>query len=437
MNLNFKYLVKVSFLSVFAVSLFSCSSDDSSGDPDIVDPDPSSLRPYHLVLGSSSTGNSATYTQGVTVEQLIDPAVTFSFEGFGFEVPSTRTARVYTSDDGETLFNLNYGGGAVAKYDYESGQNYGLVSNTDIQAVMGTAYPRWTKIDENFAVLQNVITDHVYSDEEGTVYERTSAMVTLALMDLRTMTVVENNTFEFPWNEEEASEGVFVFRIDAPVLSNGKLYYGAAKRVYNPLTAENESLVYEDIETLVVDYPSLNNETTIRTSVDGVAGSTNGYRTPVAHMDEKNDTYQLVTSGDASIVKISNGSYDEAYGSFNIKEILGHNAEANTGWFYVGNGIGYVPVLNTDLGESASSYWDVVRVDVYNKTAVKMNIPLDLWLRQYQWASVIEGKLFMALAPLGGEGNVYIFDPTSTDATGYEVGAKLKTGTDASYIGLF
>src|SRR5690606_16378603 len=214
------------------------------------------------------------------------------------------------------------------------------------------------------------------------------------LVNLSTMTIVENTSFEFPWNQTEAAQGIYVSRIDAPVVSNGKLYYGAAKSVYDPITAERGTMVYEDVETLVVDYPSLKNPTTLRTQVGGVAGSTNGYRTPVAHIDENGDTYQLVTSGDVSILKISNGAYDTSYGKFDIKSLLGYNGQANTGWFYAGNGIGYIPVLNTDEGDSASSNWGIVRVNLYTKTAVKMNVPLSLWLRQYQWASVIEGKLY-------------------------------------------
>ncbi|MFI1771245.1 hypothetical protein [Thalassobellus citreus] len=435
MNFNFKNFLKLACITALIITTFSCDTNDDDT-PEI--PDASTLRSYHLVVGSSSTGNSATYTQGATVEELNDPNTTFTFKNYGFEVPSTRTSRVYSSNDGKTLFNLNYGGGEISKYDYTSGQNYSLSLTTDIQTVMGTAYPRWTKIDENYAMLHAVATENLYDDPSAAspIYKRTKATITMALVNLQTMSVIENTSFEFPLSETEAAKGIYVSRIDAPVVTNGKLYYGVAKSIYDPLTDARGTMVYENVETLVIDYPSLENPATLISTL--AEGPTNGYRTPVAHKDENGDTYQLVTSGDVSMLKISNGAYDTSYGKFNIKSLLGHNAEANTGWFYVGNGIGYIPVLNTDEGDSASSNWDIVRVDLYNKTAVTMNIPIDLWLRQYQWASVIEGKLYMALASLGGEGHVYIFDPTSTSVDGYTKGAKLETGTtDASYIGLF
>lgn len=433
MNKILNKILNLSLVSATLLVLASCSNDDGNT-PET--PDPSASRPYHLVLGQGSTGESATYTQGVTVEEMKDPNKTFSFAGFGFEVPSTRTARVYASNDGLTLYNLNYGGGAVTKFSYKGGQNYTQLLNTDVQAVMGTTNPRWTKIDDKYAMLQHVITEKKY-DETGLVYQRTATTVKLARVNLETMSIVENATFEFPWNETEAARGVYVSRIDAPVIANGKLYYGAAKSKHNPLTGASATMEYQDAETLVVDYPSLGNPTTIRTDVNGVAGSTNGYRTPVAHKDENGDILQLVTSGDATIIKIKNGTYDTSYSSFNIADALGYNAQANTGWFYAGNGIGYVPVLNTDLGNSASSNWDLIRVDLINKTAVKLNIPVAMWLRQYQWASVIEGKVYMAITTLGGEGNIYIFDPSSTSANGFTVGAKLQTGVDAFYLGIY
>ncbi|MFV0530058.1 MAG: hypothetical protein ACK5MD_01290 [Flavobacteriales bacterium] len=432
MIFNLKNFLKFSFVSALTITAVSCSNDDSNGGGG--GSSNSAYRPYHLVLGQSSTGSSKTYTQGITVEDMMDSNKTFSFTNYGFEVPSTRTARVYTSDDGRTLYNLNYGGGDIAKYNYASGQDYSRELNTDVQAVMGTANPRWTKINSQYAVLQAVAPENLYQDASQTVYQRTKSTIRLALVDLNTMTVIQNSMFEYPYDLTEATEGIYVSRIDAPVEANGKLYYGVMKRKYDPLTASNGTVVYDKVETLVVDYPSLENPSIITNT--NAAGSSNGYRTPVAHKDENSDTYQLVTSGDATILKISNGAYDTSY-SFNISSLLPFNAEANTGWFYVGNGIGYVPVLNTDNGNSASSNWHLIRVDVYNKTAVQMNIPFNMWLRMYQWASVIDGKLFMALTPLGGDGNIYIFDPANDSANGYSVGASLQTGADAFYLGIF
>lgn len=433
MNKNFKKILNLSLVSATILAFSSCSNDDGNT-PET--PDPSSSRPYHLVLGAGSTDESATYTQGVTVEEMQNPNKTFSFNSYGFEVPSTRTARVYASNDGLTLYNLNYGGGAVTKFSYKGGQNYSQLLNTDVQAVMGTANPRWTKIEDKYAMLQHVITEKKY-DVSGLVYQRTATTVKLARVNLETMSIVENATFEFPWNATEAAKGIYVSRIDAPVIANGKLYYGVAKSKHNPLDGSTATMTYEDIETLVVDYPSLGNPSSIRTDVNSVAGSTNGYRTPVAHKDENGDIFQLVTSNNATITKIKNGVYDTTYGTFNIASILGYNAQANTGWFYAGNGIGYVPVLNTDLGNNASSNWNLIRVDLNKKTAVKLDIPVAMWLRQYQWASIIEGKVYMAITELGGKGNIYIFDPASTSANGFTVGAKLETGIDAFYLGIY
>lgn len=433
MNKNFKKILNLSLVSATILAFSSCSNDDGNT-PET--PDPSSSRPYHLVLGAGSTDESATYTQGVTVEEMQNPNKTFSFNSYGFEVPSTRTARVYASNDGLTLYNLNYGGGAVTKFSYKGGQNYSQLLNTDVQAVMGTANPRWTKIEDKYAMLQHVITEKKY-DVTGLIYKKTVTTVKLARVNLETMSVVENATFEFPSNETEAAKGIYVSRIDAPVIANGKLYYGVAKSKHNPLDGSTATMTYEDIETLVVDYPSLGNPSSIRTNVNSVAGSTNGYRTPVAHKDENGDIFQLVTSNNATITKIKNGVYDTTYGTFNIATILGYNAQANTGWFYAGNGIGYVPVLNTDLGNNASSNWNLIRVDLNKKTAVKLDIPVAMWLRQYQWASIIEGKVYMAITELGGKGNIYIFDPASTSANGFTVGAKLETGIDAFYLGIY
>lgn len=410
---------------ILGVTLTSCKKDKEE---DIVIPE-SAFRPYHIVMGQGSTGESLTFSQGVTVEQMKDENHIISFNNFGFEVPSVRTARIYTSDDGNTLYNLNYGGGEVAKYRYDGGQKYTKLLTTSVQAAIGTANPRWTKIDDNTAVLHHVVLNHSYTTDS--VYQTTTATIKLAVVNLAAMSL--GSVRSFPVNMD--ADGGFIYRIDAPVLQNGKLIYGCGKRKMNTTTNTAVSFDGTDVMSLVVDFPSLENERIIRTNVGGVTGNTNGYRTPVAHRLDNGDVYQVSTSEGLSILKITDNEYDSSY-EFKLDELLGHSCRTN-GWFYVANGIGYVPVLNADAGSPSSANWDIVRIDIFNRTAIKMNLGQSFWLQQYQWASVIEGKLYMSITPLGGEGRVYIFDPQNATPDGFVQGAKLQTGTDAFYLGIF
>ena len=138
------------------------------------------------------------------------------------------------------------------------------------------------------------------------------------------------------------------------------------------------------------------------------------------------------------MLKISNGDYDNSY-VMDLSALLGVEIGSN-GWFYVGNGIGYLPYYDKALGNSAAAgAWSVARIDLYNKSVVKLNVPQNLWLQQYQYSITGEdGKFYMALAPVTGEGHIYMFDPTSTSADGFEKGATLPAlDSDCTYIGIF
>ncbi|HLU86772.1 MAG TPA: hypothetical protein VKZ44_03385 [Taishania sp.] len=410
-------------LALGLVALTSCKKDKT---PDEELP-ASAYRPYHIVMGQGSTGESLTFSQGITVEQMRDESYTVSFNNYGFEIPSVRTARMYTSSDGKTLYNLNYGGGEVAKFRYDGGQKYTQLLTTSVQAAIGTANPRWTKISDEYAVLHHVVLNHSYTPDS--VYQSTTSTIKLAIVNLASMSLGTVRSFTLPMD----ADGGFVFRIDAPVLQNGKLIYGCGKQKMNTTTNTAASHIGNDVMSLVVDFPSLENEQYIRTTI--AKGNTNGYRTPVAHKIENGDVYQVSTSKGLNILKLVNDQYDESY-NFKLDDILGYACQTN-GWFYVGNGIGYIPVLNVDAGAASSANWDIVRVDIFNQTAVKMNLGQSFWLQQYQWASVIEGKLYMAITPLGGQGRIYIFDPQDATPNGFTKGAKLQTGTDAFYLGIF
>lgn len=409
------------------LSLAACSSDE----PNVPQVPENKGTLYNVVLSTSTTGNTETYVQAVDAEGISKGEL--SFTNYGFEVPSTRTARVYASTDGKTLYNLNYGGGTVAKFSVMGGQDYIKTHETNVAVMVGTEYPRWTKINDEKALVHNVKNKNIFSDESsGSGYLYTEAKATLVDVNLSDLALGNSTTFDVPLLETDLKEKFYVSRIDAPVIANGKAYYGVMKSKVNPDKPDEKlkNLVYP-ATTLVVDYPSLTNPEVIQSSV--AEGPTYGYRIPVAHQDEKGDVYQLCQT---HILKITDGKYDDSY-IFDLSEALGTEVGA-LGWFYAGNGIGYATCYDAEKGNSeAAAAWGIVRVDVRNKTAIKMNTPEGLYLFQYQYAKVIDGKVYMALCPVGGKGNVYIFDSSKADANGFELGAELTTGAGASYIGIF
>lgn len=416
------------FLIIASVTFMGCDTDpdkEIGGNTD-------GKAYYHVVMAIGEGGDDGTLSQAI-------PDLTtgtISFDGYGFEVPSTRTARVYASKDGKFLYNLNYGGGTVAKFSTTGGQSYTKINETNVQYAIGTTNPRWTKVDDETALLHNVITEHKYNDVAGNDYEYTAATAYLVSIDLENkMSMGAVERFEIPRTAEDSAKNLHVWRIDAPVVKNGKAFYGVAKRKYDATTGKNVNLEYASM-SIVVDYPSLTNPKVITSTV--AKGSTYGYRTPVAHDDEKGDIYQIAGSP-AYILKIKDNDYDNSF-VFNLSEKLGLGIQvASNGWFYVGNGIGYVPYYDIAKGNSAAAAaWGVARVDLYNGTAIKMNVPGALWLQQYQYSvKGNDGKFYMALAPVGAEGYVYMFDPSSTSPDGFTIGAKLQGAAGQFYIGIF
>lgn len=410
--------------ATLAGTLFmSCDSSDDTAEVEIP---VGNQEFYNVAFGVSSEGNSFTYAQALT--DLSSGSI--SFDGEGFEVPSVRTARIYGSPSGKFLYNLSYGGGMLYKYQINGGSNYQQIEETDVQGVMGTAYPRWIVLNADDALVHTINTENIF---ENDVYSYTDAKAVLQRVKLADLSLAESSEVEIP----RTDDGLHIWRIDNPTIQGGKAYYGVAKQGYDPNTDERIRTSDYKATTLVVDYPSLQNPTLIESEV--AKGSTYGYRAPVYHTDEMGDIYHL-TAEPAKIIKIKNGAYDNAY-DLDLSAALGMTKVAANGWFYVGNGIGYAPFSDATKGESASDKarnWGVARVDLYNKTAVKLNLPDNLWMWYYQ-SGVLgkDGKFHMAIAPLGEKGNIYSFDPQSTSPDGYEIGAELDSGADSFYIGIY
>lgn len=425
MKFNFLSSAKLTLMGAALLSgtFVGCSSDDDGGG--VPTPPEGNQSFYNVVFGVSSEGNSGTYAQAL--ENISEGDI--SFDGQGFEVPSVRTARIYGSPSGDFLYNLSYGGGMIYKYKVKGGDNYEKLSETNVQIAMGTAYPRWTVIGKNDALMHAVNTDNI-QDDDG-VYDYTKSEATLQRIGLDDMTLEDNNTLEIPSFEDN----YHIWRIDNPTVKNGKAYYGVAMRQFNPETGENENPETYQATTMVVDYPSLTNLEFIQS--ENAQGSTYGYRTPVYHADEAGDIYHL-TSNPSKLLKISNGDYDNAY-TLDLAEELGMSEVGANGWFYAGNGIGYVPFYDATQGkDKEQAAWGVARIDIYNGTAVRLNLPDNLWMWYYQSGIVgRDGKFYMAITPLGQQGNIYKFDPNSESPDAFEVGAALDNGADSFYLGVY
>ncbi len=300
---------------------------------------------------------------------------------------------------------------------------------------IGTTHPRWTKFNEDNALLHNVQTVKMY--DEYKAYTHTEATAYLVSVNLgkpeEDMTIGTVQKVVIPTTDEDVTKGIFVSRMDAPAVVDGKAYYGVTKQGYDPTTGDKVYPEYS-ASTLVFDYPSLANPKMITSAV--ATGSTYGYRIPVSHIDEKNDLYQMA-SEPAKLLRIKGGDYDDSY-VFDLATALGMAEVGARGWFYAGNGIGYVPFYDGAKGSSSeAAAWGIARVDIYNKSAVKLNLPDKLYLFQYQFAKVVDGKVFMAITPVGGEGNIYIFDSLNATADGFVKGASIKAGAEASFVGVF
>lgn len=425
MKINFLSSAKATLMGAALLSgaLVGCSSDDDGGG--MPNPPQGDQSFYNVVFGVSSEGNSGTYAQAL--ENISEGNI--SFDGQGFEVPSVRTARIYGSPSGDFLYNLSYGGGMIYKYKVNGGSSYEQLAETNVQVAMGTAYPRWTVVSKDDALVHTVNTENMYDDND--VYTNTYSEAVFQRVGLDNMTLEENNVLELPTFDDN----FHIWRTDNPTIKNGKAYYGVAMRQFNPATGENENPETYKATTMVVDYPSLDNVEFIQS--ENAQGSTYGYRTPVYHADEAGDIYHL-SSKPSKLLKITNGEYDNAY-TFDLAEALGMSEVGANGWFYVGNGIGYVPFYDATKGrDKEDAAWGVARIDIYNQTAVKLNLPDNLWMWYYQSGIVgRDGKFYMAITPLGQQGHIYKFDPNSESPDAFEIGAELDNGADSFYLGVY
>jgi len=443
------------FLSALAgIFIVGCSSDDSSSSTN-PEPQPETKR-WITVAGAMQgsapgDGNGGTVLYAVTKEQAIDPSFQIApfveqQNGGGFGVKSARTARLQSIENGNYIVNVQYGGtdgGQVDKYLVGGSGNFTVTTGANISQQVGTS-PRWVKLfdgDKN-GVAVNVtapVANNVTANgvDPNIPYKYTVGKATVLMFGLQTLGIAGYNQdpFELRLSPEEELEGHHIFRLDAPTLNKAgdKLLIGTWMRKTNPTTGANESNYTRlGAKTVVLDYPSLKNPKII-TSTQGF-GDTSGYRSFNSFLAEDGSVYQATQRdvNGSKILKINaNNEYDNSY-VLSLDDALGIQGSYIDSWRYVGNGIAYA--LYTHSGVANQGF--VARLDLNNKTAQMVDLPYKngVDFGQYQGFVVDGDNLFIAFAPIGENGNIYMINSKTQVVT---KGATLVNQAGNNFIGVF
>lgn len=419
-------LINIAFIFLLFSAFTSCSKDDDS------EIDTGITNPYS-VLGVVEDAYYLAQTESLDEGTL-------SFINNGTQLDADQAARIISS--GDYLYSLNYGTGLLSQLEPNETGGYDLVKEINAGLSVGTTTPRYKLADETTIMVYNVETISITDDETDSVIDN-ECTLRLASISIPKLTIDNLTEFVIPQSENAklgATIGYDPMRVDAPVISEDKIYFGLMHLDMYDLTIPPpfREPKQSGLETLVFDYPSFTNGTL--TVSDMASGHTGGYRAPSMHVDENNDVYQVnwfmsgnsfdLSDGDKTVItRLRDGAYDESY-IFNISDALGLSTNiGSVGWFYVGDGIGYMPIQLEDEGAYyGENSWSVAKVDIYNKTALLLDVPLSDLL-SYESALVVDGKLYMAISPIGADSFVYIFDSSSDNADDFETGLELDGGS--------
>ncbi|WP_430426706.1 hypothetical protein [Maribacter litoralis] len=448
-------------LKTFAVVILTaglmtaCSSDDDTvvpTDPDTEEPDteePVEEESRWITVAGAKMGdepgdgNGGTLIYAVTSEEAKDPTVSIDPFENGFIAPSNRTARLQSSEDGNTIFNISYAGdtgGNYTKYTVEGGQTFTPSgSEVSIAPYVGTA-PRWIKLFDGDQTGAAVYVSNENEFDENDNYTRTEATIGVVTLDLVNSSIIEFQEHSVPLSAEEEAAGYYISRIDMPTLNaaGDKLYIGARLSKVDPATAESDS-DYDKLgsKTIILDYPSLMNPTVITSTVGH--GDTNGYRSINAF--EYNGSVYQANQNDpegSHILKIdADNEYDDTY-DFNLDDALGVEGAYVLAWRPATNGKAVLAYRHngSEIGLAGAQGFFAL-VDLNAQTAVKIeDIPYDpdFYLFQYQ-GFVVEGtEIYLTQGAVGQNGNIYVVD---TETGAVTKGAELVNATGSHFIGVF
>ncbi|SHK84973.1 hypothetical protein [Maribacter aquivivus] len=446
-------------LKTFAAIIFTaglmtaCSNEDDTvvvpetdtEEPDTVEPEePRWITVAGAKMGEDpGDGNGGTLIYAVTSVDAKNPTVSIEPFENGFIAPSNRTARLQSSEDGNTIFNISYAGdtgGNYTKYTVEGGQVFTPSgSEVSIAPYVGTA-PRWIKLFDGDQTGAAVYVNTENEFDENDNYTRTEATIGVVTLDLVNSSIKEFQEHSVPLSAEEEAAGYYISRIDMPTLNaaGNKLYIGARLSKVDPSTAESDS----DFEilgskTIVLDYPSLLNPSVITSTVGH--GNTNGYRS-INSFEYNGSVYQANQSDPegSHILKIdSDNEYDDTY-DFNLDDALGIEGAYILAWRPAANGKAVLAYRHNGSADGVAGLQGFFAlVDLNAKTAVKINdIPYDpdFYLFQYQ-GFVVEGtEIYLTQGAVGQNGNIYVVETETGTVT---KGAELVNVAGSHFIGVF
>ena len=425
-------------ISAFTVT--SCDKSENSNVDPVTNQDRWITVAGALMGTTAGDGNGGTVVYSVSKEDARNPNVSISVYDKGFPVKSTRTARLQSSEDGNTLFNIAYNGdngGEFARYKVGGAGSFTQEDVTVNISQYATTTPRWSKLydgDKTGIALNvaNIVANN--ATDKTKPFQNYRGTATVLSLDLQKVLINGYKQYQIPLSAEEELKGHCIFRLDAPILNKAqnKLILGTWMRKYNPATGLTES-AFDRLgsKSVVVDYPSLENPKIITSTIG--FGDNSGYRSPNGFVAEDGNIYQATQrdSKGSHILRINqNNEYDDSY-VFSLDAALGVKGVYVDSWKYAGNGIAYV--LYTHEG-TTQGY--IARVDLNAKTATKENIEYDANLNfgQYQGILVSGDEVFVAVTPVGKDGNIYIFNKRTGAVT---KGAKLVNKAGNHYIGIF
>jgi hypothetical protein len=441
---------------VLTVGLMTaCSSEDDTvitPDPDTEEPDteePDTDEPRWITVAGAKMGedpgdgNGGTLIYSVTSVDAKDPSISIAPFENGFIAPSNRTARLQSSEDGNTIFNISYAGdtgGNYTKYTVEGGQTFTPSgSEVSIAPYVGTA-PRWIKLFDGDQTGAAVYVSTENEFDENNVYTRTEATIGVVTLDLVNSSIKEFQEHSVALSAEEEANGYYISRIDMPTLNaaGDKLYIGARLSKVDPSTAESDS-DYEILgsKTIILDYPSLLNPSVITSTVG--QGNTNGYRS-INSFEYNGSVYQANQDDPegSHILRINaDNEYDDTY-DFNLDDALNIEGAYILAWRPAANGKAVIAYRHNGSAEGvAGAQGFFALADLNAKTAVKIDaIPYDpdFYLFQYQ-GFVVEGtEIYLTQGAVGQNGNIYIVETETGEVT---KGAELVNVAGSHFIGVF